>query len=341
MANKLTKRKDGNYLKRVTDPRTGKLVNFYGKTMREVNEKLMAYQSRVQHGRTFREVAEEWWESAEPALADQTVRVYKPALRRSIDEFGDQYVQEIRARQITAFLARLAHEDFAQKTLLTQRSIINQILRHAVNENDIDHNPCMDVQMPKNLRKTRREPATEAEESIIRDTGDGWLFPVISINTGMRKGEILALQWKDVDFDNNIIYVSKSLSHDNNRPVVKKPKTEAGERLVPLLDDLKEVLLKVSPRVPDHYIISDDGVNPMTDTRYARLYKLYKKEHGISCTSHQIRHSFATMAFENDVPEKALQEIIGHKQLSTTLDLYAKFRRKSLEEAAKKLNRKR
>ena len=340
MANKLTRRKDGNYLKRVTDPRTGKLVNFYGKTMREVNEKLMEYQSRAQNGRTFREVAEEWWESAEPSLADQTIRVYKPALRRSIEEFGDEYVREIRARQITAFLAHLAHDGLAQKTLLTQRSIINQILRHAVNENDIDHNPCIDVQMPKNLRKTRRDPATESEERIIRDAGDGWLFPVISLNTGMRKGEILALQWKDIDFENNIIYVSKSISHNNNRPVVKKPKTEAGERLVPLLDDLKDVLLKVTPRVPDHYIISDDGVTPMSNTRYTRLYKLYKQEHGISCTSHQTRHSFATVAFECGVPEKALQEIIGHKQLSTTLDLYAKFRRKSLNEAAKKLNKK-
>lgn len=339
-AKKMSRRADGRYLKRITDPRTGKLINFYGKTIREVNEKVLEYQGHALNGRKFSEVAEEWWEIAEPSLAHQTVRVYKPALQRAINEFGDEYIKEIRAREITAFLSRLARNDMAQKTLLNQRTVINQIFRHAVNENDIEHNPCSDVQMPKNLRKTRRDPATENEERIIRETGDGWLFPIISINTGMRKGEILALQWKDIDFERNVIHVTKSISHNNNRPVVKRPKTDAGERVVPLLDDLKAVLLNRTPRVPDHYIISDDGITPMSNTRYSALYRKFKQKHGINCTSHQIRHSFATVAFECDVPEKSLQEILGHKQLSTTLDLYAKFRKKSLDAAAEKLNKK-
>lgn len=340
-AQKMSRRSDGRYVKKIKDPRTGKDVYFYGKTIRELNEKVLSYQCATQNGRKFKEVAEEWWNIAEPSLADQTVRVYKPALRRALDEFGDDYIKEIRARDITAFLSRLAHSDLAQKTLLNQRTIINQIMRHAVNENDIEHNPCADVNMPKNLRKERRDPATEAEERIIRENVDGWLFPIISINTGMRKGEILALQWKDIDFENNIIRVTKSISHHNNRPVVKRPKTEAGERVVPLLDDLKAVLLNRTPRHPDHYIISDDGITPMSNTRYSALYREFMQEHGINCTSHQIRHSFATVAFECDVPEKSLQEILGHKQLSTTLDLYAKFRKKSLDAAAEKLNKRR
>jgi hypothetical protein len=144
-AQKMSRRQDGRYVKKIKDPRTGKDVYFYGKTIRELNEKVLSYQCATQNGRKFKEVAEEWWEIAEPSLAHQSIRVYKPALQRAINEFGDEYIKEIRAREITAFLSRLARNDMAQKTLLNQRTVINQILRHAVNENDIEHNPCSDV----------------------------------------------------------------------------------------------------------------------------------------------------------------------------------------------------
>lgn len=342
MPPKMTRRADGRYVKKITDPRTGKPVYFYGKTVREINEKLMEYQGKTAKGRTFREVADEWWKNVEPDLASQTVKVYRPALKRALEEFGDMYVKDIRPKHISSYLRLLVRRDeMAMKTLMNHRTVLNQIMKHAVVEYDIETNPCHDVQTPKNLSKTKRSAATTEEEQKIRKAADDWLFPVICLYTGMRKGEILALQWKDIDFEQNLIHVTKSISHTNNRPEVKSPKTEAGKRIVPLLDDLKSVLLNRTPQIPEHYIISDDGITPLSNTRYAALYKQFQQRTGVKSTAHQLRHSFATIAFECGVPEKSLQEILGHRQLSTTLDLYAEFRRQSLLSAAEKLNQKR
>lgn len=88
----------------------------------------------------------------------------------------------------------------------------------------------------------------------------------------------------------------------------------------------------------EHFIISDTGEKPLSNRRYITEYTRFKNETGIKCTAHQLRHSFATIAFECGVPVKSVQEILGHKQLSTTMDLYTDFRKKSFDDAASSLN---
>ena len=175
-------------------------------------------------------------------------------------------------------------------------------------------------------------------EEFIKKSYDIWLFPYIAIMTGMRKGEILALQWKDIDFKNDIIKVYKSVYHDGDKPFIKEPKTEAGKRIVPLLKPLKDVLTNVKNKNDNDFIISIDGKNPLRKRRFITLYNKFKKETGIKCTAHQLRHSFATTAFECGVPVKSVQEILGHKQLSTTMDIYTDFRKQSFDDAKDKLN---
>ena len=339
MAIKSTKRLDGRLVRSITDPRTGKRKYFYGKTEREINAQIMEYTTRIEEGRPFKEVAEEWWKEAEPDLANQTIKVYKPALARAIEAFEDMSIKDIKPREISQFLQRLAKKGLAMKTIMNQRTVVNQIFDHAVVECDVDLNPCTSVQTPKNLKKEKRSAATDSDEALVREHRDLWLFPYMALMTGMRRGEILALQWKDIDFDNNIINVTKSAEYIGNRANIKEPKTEAGIRMVPLLDELKEFLLTQPNRTPDYYVISDDGKNPLPHRRYQTLYKHFIQQTGVSCTAHQLRHSFATIAFESGVDPKAIQEIVGHKQLSTTMDIYADFRQKSLKSAAEKLNK--
>jgi integrase len=160
----------------------------------------------------------------------------------------------------------------------------------------------------------------------------------MALMTGMRKGEILALQWKDIDFETDTIRVTKSVSHSGDRPSIKQPKTEAGNRVVPLLAPLKDKLQTVPKHKQTDYIISDNGKEPLSNSRYCTLMSHYQKETGVTCTAHQLRHSFATIAFEADLDPKTVQEILGHKQLSTTMDIYTSFREKALKSAAQKLN---
>lgn len=336
----LKTRKDGRLVKTITDPRTHKRIFFYGKTEAELNKKILMYSQKAETGRTFIEVSEEWWEEAEPHLAIQSARSYDLARRRADEEFQDISVTEISPKNIANFLKKLAKKGYSRKTISNQRLILNLIFNHAVMEDYININPCTSVNIPQGLPKGKRTAASKADEQIIRELHDEWIFPYIAIMTGMRKGEILALQWKDVDFENNLIHVTKSVAHDNNIPIVKAPKTERGNRIIPLLLPLKERLLEIEDRNPEHFIVSDDGTKPLSGTRFSTLSKQFKNRTGTSCTAHELRHSFATISFESGVPLKSVQEILGHKQLSTTMDIYTDFRMESLYAAADLLNKK-
>lgn len=335
---KLTARADGRLCKTIINPRTHKRVFFYGKSEREINKKIMLYSQRVEFGRAFSEIALEWWEEAEPKLALQSIRSYKLAMNRAITFFNDTPAKNITAKDVQKYLNALAKQGYSQKVVSNHRMVVNRILGFAVTEGDIELNPCASVKTPVGLPKTVREAANRSDEQIIKSNVELWLFPFFALMTGMRKGEILALQWKDIDFDKNYIYVTKSIAHEGDRPVVKKPKTEAGNRIVPLLAPLREELLKYK-RTANNYIISDDGKSPLTNRRYITLYDHYRKETGITATAHQLRHSFATIAFEADLDPKSVQGILGHKQLSTTMDIYTQFREKKLIAAADLLNK--
>ncbi len=325
-------------VKTLTDPRTGKRVFFYGSSEREINKKIMEYSAKIEHGRTFSEVASDWWEEAEPELAYQSIKTYKPAMRRALNEFGSDMIKEIRAQDINLYLKRLAREGLATKTIANQRLVCNLIFSYGVLHGDLEVNPCASVSTPS-TKKATRTAASASDEEIIKRSADIWLFPTFALYTGMRKGEILALQWKDIDFKNNIIRVTKSVYHEGDHPRIKSPKTEAGNRIVPLLKPLRAILDNMEKN-PDNYIISDTGKTPLTNRRFITLSKHYRAETGVTCTAHQLRHSFATIAFEADVPIKSVQEILGHKQLSTTMDIYTDFRKKSVDAAAEILNSK-
>ena len=322
----------------MTDPYTGRRVWFYGATEREVNRKIMEYRTKAEDGKTFAETAREWWDEACPNLAYQSVKTYKPALNRAINALGDCLIKSVKPGDITLFLKNMSRKNFAAKTISNQRMVFNLVFRYAVVQNYIEVNPCSSVQTPKNTNKNTRNAASPEDEEIIKKSADVWIFPYIALMTGMRKGEILALQWKDIDFEHNVIYVTKSVYHEGDKPYIKTPKTEAGIREVPLLEPLKRTLTAFDRKQPDEYIVSDDGINLLTNRRFITLSQKFRRETGVTCTAHQLRHSFATIAFECGVPVKSVQEILGHKQISTTMDLYTEFRKKSLTNAANLLN---
>lgn len=338
---KLKRRADGRYQKVIVDKRTGKKVFFYGKTEKELNQKILAYTGEQERGASFQDIAASWWAEAQDNLAVQSITTYKPALKRLTSFFNTKSIKDIKPMEISYFLSTMANQGYAQKTILNHKLVCNLIFTYALLHNYLEINPCSSVIIPKALPKKKRAAASSSDEEIIKKSYDIWLFPYIAIMTGMRKGEILALQWKDIDFQQDIIKVSKSIFHDGDKPLIKEPKTEAGTRTVPLLEPLKKVLEAIKHKNANHYIISvDGGETPLRKRRFITLYNKFKEKTGISCTAHQLRHSFATVAFEAGVPVKAVQEILGHKQISTTMDIYTEFRKKSLDEATNLLNEK-
>ena len=335
---KLKKRSDGRYQKAITD-KTGKRIFFYGKTEKEINQKILEYQGKEINGPLFKEIADCWWQDAEPKLAKQTIKGYKKALNNAINEFGKEYIKDIKTKEIVNYLKKFENQNYSFKTVANQKLICNLIFNYAIQENYIEYNPCASIKLSNSLPKSKRTSASKEDEEIIKQNYEKWLFPYFALMTGMRKGEILALQWKDIDFEKNIIHVTKSVFLNGYKSDIKAPKTEKGNRVVPLLEPLKKVLLK-EKITKDNYIFSLDGKEPLSEKRFFTKWKNFKKETGIKCTAHELRHSFATFAFECGVPVKSVQEILGHAQSSTTMDIYTDFRKKSFDDATKLLNEK-
>ncbi len=337
---KMKKRADGRYQQAVTNPKTNQKKYIYGKTQKEINQKIREFYEECDRVKSFNEIAREWWSENEYEFETQSRKSYSPCVKRSLEYFDQYLIDEISFKEINRFLISLKEDGKAHKTVLNQKTVLNHIFDYAVKLEEIAVNPCARASLPKNLKKGKRSSATEEEEEIVKRSADICLIPFIAIYTGMRKGEILALQWKDIDFKRNEIHVTKSVFYEGNNPKIKCPKTEAGIRIVPLLNPLKTVLLTIEDKTADKYLFTDDGIKPLTNKRYDLIYRDFRQKTGVKSSLHQLRHSFATIAFESGLDPKMIQMILGHKDVSTTLNIYTDFRQKSFDKAAEMLNQK-
>ena len=322
----MTRRPNGSYQEEISVYVGGvkKRKFFYGKTKAEVLRKIAAFKDEQENGRRFSEVSEEWWTEAEPLLAYNTAKSYKPALVRADEHFGEWYIKKIKPADIALFLKHtIKSMHMADKTARTQLMVINLICKYAVSTGDLDFNPARDLSVPRGLTKQRREIADDDDIKKVKASTNCTfgMFAYWILYTGCRRGELMALTWNDVDLEHRTILINKSVYHDGNTPRLKDPKSSAGTREVPLLDKLYE---KIVPGKGIIFPDSDGGY--LTNMHFAALWDKYCEESGVKCTPHQLRHAYATMLFENDISESDAQALLGHAQISTTKDIYTHIR---------------
>lgn len=323
----MTRRKDGLYQQEIITESFGrkKRKYFYGRTKKEVLQKIADYKETQKNGRTFEEVADAWWEYHEPTVEYNTAKQYRPALRRAVEYFKDTYIRQLTPSMIRIFLNEMIHQrHMADKTARTQLMIMNLICRYAAECGDIDVNPAREVSVPKHLKKTIREIASDEDIRRVKaSTGCTFgMFAYWILYTGCRRSELLALTWEDIDLEERTIHITKSIYQDSNRPVVKTPKTEKGLRTLPLMNRLYMAIL------PSRGLVFPDPISGgyMTEDHFQKLWAAYTAESGVSCTPHQLRHAYATMLFEAGVAESDAQDLLGHAQISTTKDIYTHIR---------------
>ena len=171
---------------------------------------------------------------------------------------------------------------------------------------------------------------------------------------GLRRGEVLALEWKDIDYDKKVVMVRKAVTLRNGRPYLKGPKSEAGIRDVPVPDFLLDIF-KSAPKPFSLFCPSVSG-ELMTDVAYSRAWDSY--EHFLNLkaggrdasrshpkvvkidhiTAHMLRHTYASLLYEAGVDVKSAQRFLGHSDIETTLEIYTHLTKQKEEEAVKNLN---
>lgn len=328
----MVRRKDGLWQEQMTVTVNGqrKQKYFYGKTKAEVLRKVAAWKAEEEEsrakGKPFSEVADDWWDQAEPEIAASTARSYKPALNRARAHFADKPIQSITPAEINAFLRLMVKKyKWADKTARTQLMVVNLICRYAVQSGYILFNPARDLEVPRNLKKGRRDIAADDDIKRVKAGYDApfGAFAYWCLYTGLRRNELLALTWEDVDIENRVIHVTKSCYRDSDGKVkAKAPKTESGIRDVPIVNKLAEKI------TPGSGLVFPGESGYMTNGMFERHWGHYVEATGVKCTPHQLRHAYATMLYEagDKVSMEDAQYLLGHAQIQTTKDVYTHIR---------------
>ena len=353
----MIKRADGRWQDQVKLPGMQKPKYFYGKTQKEVKQKMAAWQKEQVAGEKFETVADEWAVEHAKKVSYNASEAYNAPMKEAKEQFGGRSIESITPDEIDAYIKWIAGRGYARRTVQQRYDMLNMIFRYAIVKHGLSSNPCAAVDIPTGLPKNKRRIPSDAELELVRAgrVYDFGLFAYMLLYTGVRRGELLALRWEDIDRKNKVINIDKSVYFAGNSPMIKPPKTEAGTRKVVLLDDLDRVL----PSGGKGYIFG--GEKPLTKTVVRKRWIKWCREAGLAeakvekkkgkdgrmhdsvkwdpdITPHQLRHAFATFLFDAGIDEKDAQEILGHSSIQVTRDIYTHIRQARKESTAKRLN---
>lgn len=267
-----------------------------------------------------------------------------------IDFFQDKKVKEILTTDVKEYYSTL--DGFSSSQITKHKNTLNNIFSSAVYDGIILKNPCYKVQAPQGYSGTHRNLEQWEQNIIVKMQDKHILGPMMMtmLYAGLRRGEALALDIdRDIDFENNIITVREAISFVSNQPILKEPKTASGFRSIPLLPPLKSCLQGKHGLLLPH---TDKDGNPTHSTlaHFTSLYKSYinqaetllngcqkrwygkKKEHlyydlpewqTFNVRTHDLRHTFATMLYNNNIDIKTAQKWLGHSSTDMILKIYA------------------
>lgn len=343
---KLTKRKDGRYCTSRTI--NGERVFFYSsertekKAEKDIENQMLAYRGKIEEeakGKKLEVVTDEWEEEHYKTIQYQTAIRYKSYVARFKDYFSDVYIKDIKSDEIERFYQGMVLQGFSSKTIKDQASVVKLIMRYALIKRYIDTNIADYVTPPKGKPKEVRQPLTKKEIKTVENniTAEFGRIAYFLLYTGLRKGEMLALTYGDIDLKNNFITVNKSVEYISNKPNVKLPKTKAGIRHVPLPEALK--FLFSGKHKKDELVFGVNG-QLMRKSYFDRHWAKYLEETGLQVTPHQFRHTYATLLFEWRITEKDAQQILGHADISTTQNIYTHISDTRMRQTTKNINKK-
>lgn len=247
--------------------------------------------------------------------------------------FGEH--KTIEEAQVQAFvLQKLAH-GLSQKTIKDILIVLRMVLKFGAKNKWFTHLP-FDIQFPTDREKYSLEVLSRANQKKMMDyIQEHFTFRnlgvYICLSSGVRIGEICALTWEDVDTDNGVINVSKTIQRiyvveDGLRKtelILDTPKTKNSIREIPMSRDLLKMLKPFKKIVNPSFFVLTNDAKPTEPRTYRAYYKnLMKSLNMPELKFHGLRHSFATRCIESNCDYKTVSVLLGHSNITTTLNLY-------------------
>jgi len=348
------------------DPATGKVKRLavYGKTQQECRDKLIETLQSIKN-QTFVEphkiLLGEWldtWlkEYKKDSIRPTTYSSYETMIRVHIKpNLGKALLRELRPEHVQKFYNECKTSGLSSRTVRYIHTILHEALEQAVKNNLIVRNVTDATTLPKQEKKEMRVLTVEEQNrfmEVLSADKMGIIFK-LDLATGMRRGELLALTWKNVDLKEGVIRVTRSLSRttvnfnteskeNKTAIIIQKPKTKKSERSIPLFGSIvsdlkkhkeaeKEKLknlgwddIKIKQHFKDGLVFTNELGGHIEPRNLARkFYKLVKAAGIPKANLHCLRHTFATRLLEMGISPKVVQELLGHSSITLTLDTYS------------------
>ena len=362
-------RKDGRWEGRVVIgydekglPRT---KNVLAKTKRECQEKLKQLRETVIGPRTekvrpempFGEWLDFWYQNyVKPQIRPTTQANYEAKIyQHIIPELGKVPLNQLAQKDLQQFYARMKTSGWLIRTEQFGKGLSDSMVRglhaarrsaleKAVQEELIRTNPAVGCKLPpKRGREMQVLGREELQRFLIQAQTEGYyeLF-LLDLCTGLRRGELLALQWDDLDFKTGTLTVNKQVYEVKGQLRVSVPKTRASIRRLVLPPGVVEVLRQYRETVNSRWMfpspVKED--TPMTPGAVRRWLQIILERAGCKrIRFHDLRHTFATLSLENGMDVKTLSSMLGHVSAATTLDIYTHVTGDMQSEAAAKIDR--
>ena len=364
----IRKRKDGRWEGRYSagyDPNTGKRIikNVLGKTQAEVKEKLKAALQEAEtldltraDGCTVEEWVNTWFETySKPNIRPSTANYYRRFIdRHIIPVLGDIKLKNLTARHIQNLYNDLKDHGRVREAQKSKtpglssayirglHTMFHNCLNRAVKECLILRNPTEDCIVPKLRRKEMKILQPDHVSSYLKAADERSVLPLffLELVTGLRKGELVALLWSDLNLEHKTLSISKQIVARNGQSQISRPKTETSIRQISVSQETIDLLIQEHSKHPDNPYMFP---SPKTGKMYhpdsvVNLHKKILKAAGLEYIRfHDLRHTFATMALQNGVDVKTVSSMLGHYDAGFTLRTYTHATRQKQDEAAQKL----
>ena len=205
--------------------------------------------------------------------------------------------------------------------------MLNQALNQAVSERLIITNPASGCRLPKIERKEMKVLLPEQIGAYLKEADRRGLLPAyyLELTSGLRRGELLALLWTDLDVENMTISVTKQVNRINGELKVSQPKTRNSIRTIPIPKQVVDLLISEHEKHPDSpYMFPSPKTGTMYDPdSFRHTHEKILAAAGIEhIRFHDLRHTFATLSLQNGVDVKTLSNALGHYSAGFTLDTY-------------------
>lgn len=282
---------------------------------------------------SFNQIFEEWLLFKKPKIKESTFLNYKFLVEKYLKEtFKNSNLEFFREYDLNKYIEKLRGE-LAHKTVRDIISVLKAILRYAERKYYCDFKLDL-VSLPtvhrNEIEVFKDKEKNKIERKCINSDSIKEVGILISLYTGLRIGEICALKWEDINFEDKLIYVTHTIQrvyqadNNNTKVIFTTPKTQNSIRKIPLAKTLYEKLKPMSKKYSKKAFILTGKENKWVEPMgYRYTYKMLLEKCKIPYKSfHCLRHTFATRCISIGMDVKSLSEILGHSNVTVTLNIY-------------------